>query len=56
MSAGRPNPTALAFTLSVALLTAGCKSLTADGGMAFVESVAGSELRKDAVAIRNRSR
>ena len=53
MSAGRPNPTALASVLSVALLTAGCKSLTADGGMAFVESVAGNELRKDVVAIRS---
>ena len=30
----------------------GCKSLTADGGMAFVELVADAELRKDVVAIR----
>ena len=57
MSARRRHPAALAFVLSAALLAtsllAGCKSLTADGGMAFVESVAGSELRKDVVAIRN---
>lgn len=57
MSARKRNPATLVFVLSAALLTtsvlAGCKSLTADGGMAFVESVAGNELRKDVVAIRN---
>jgi outer membrane protein TolC len=51
MSARKIKPAALS-TLLVALLVSGCKSLTADGGMAFVEQVADAELRKDVVAIR----
>jgi outer membrane protein TolC len=52
MNARKRNPAALAFVLSAALLATGCKSLTADGGMAFVGSVADTELRKDVVAVR----
>src|SRR3954470_5644198 len=56
MTARRNNLAALAFVLTAALLTtsllSGCKSLTADGGMAFVGSVADNELRKEVVAIR----
>lgn len=54
MSACKKNLAALAAALfATLLLLTGCKSLTADGGMAFVEEVANSELRKDVVAIRN---
>jgi outer membrane protein TolC len=53
MSARKTNPAALAAVFFAALLVTGCKSLTADGGMAFVEEVANTELRKDVVAIRN---
>jgi len=53
MSARKRNPTAPAAMLLAALAISGCKTLTADGGMVFVESVADSELRKDVVAIRN---
>ena len=51
--ADKGHPAALAAALCAALLVSGCKSLTADGGMAFVEDVANNELRKDVVAIRN---
>jgi len=44
---------ARAAALFAGLLLAGCKTLTADGGMAFVEQVADAELRKDVVAIRS---
>jgi outer membrane protein TolC len=53
MSARRRNLAALAAAFCAALLLSGCKSLTADGGMAFVEDVASSELRKEVVAIRS---
>ena len=56
MSACRGHTAALAAALVAALLVSlplsGCKSLTADGGMAFVEQVADTELRKEVVAIR----
>ena len=52
MSARKGHPAALAAALFAALLVSGCKSLTADGGMVFVEQVADTELRKDVVAIR----
>jgi outer membrane protein TolC len=44
---------ARAAALFAGLLLAGCKTLTADGGMAFVEQVADAELRKDVVAVRS---
>lgn len=53
MSARRRNLAALAAAFCAALLLSGCKSLTADGGMAFVEDVASGELRKEVVAIRS---
>jgi len=52
MSAILRKPAALAIAFSALLLVAGCRSLTADGGMSFVETVANTELRKDVVAIR----
>jgi outer membrane protein TolC len=53
MSARSRKQAALATVLFAALLVGGCKSLTADGGMAFVEQVADTELRKEVVAIRS---
>ncbi len=44
---------ARAAALFGVLLLAGCKTLTADGGMVFVEQVADTELRKEVVAIRS---
>lgn len=42
-----------AAALLASLLLAGCKTLTAEGGMVFVEQVADTELRKEVVAIRS---
>jgi outer membrane protein TolC len=53
MSTRTSNPASIAAALSAALFVSGCKSLTADGGMAFVEQVADAELRKEVVAIRS---
>jgi outer membrane protein TolC len=53
MSARHATLSRAAAALMSGLLLAGCKSLTADGGMAFVEQVADSELRKEVVTIRS---
>ena len=53
MNARTANLARAAALLASGLLLAGCKSLTADGGMAFIEQVADAELRKEAVAIRS---
>jgi hypothetical protein len=40
------------MALGCALLLSACKTFSPDGGMEVVASIAGSELRKDVLAVR----